>query len=142
MGSDEDGDGTADYWVASGSKAGSFERGVEDGAAWIQGQDGETLFLRQTVPMEPETEYFFAADIRRSEGEGKVYAAVVEHVGERGLRVHGVGDDAEAPADTWQRFETTFTTGDHARLVAVYLYNIDSTRRAWFRSIELRPTGQ
>jgi len=135
---DEDGDGTPDYWTAAGTTR-NFGRGIENGAAWMQGQDGETLILRQTVPMEPETEYFFAADIRRSEGEGKVYAAVVEHVGERGLRVHGIGDDEDAATDTWRRFETTLTTGDDFRWVTVYLYNNDSTRRAWFRNLELRP---
>ncbi len=138
---DQEGDGIPDYWIASGSKS-IFQRGIEDGAAWIQGQEGQTLFFRQRVPVEPDTEYYFAADIRRSEGPGKVYAAVVEHIGERGLQVHGIGDDPGAPTDTWQRFETTFTTGPEFRAVAIYLYNIDSTRRAWFRNVELRPTGQ
>ncbi len=142
VGGDEDGDGTPDYWVASGSKSANFVRGVAEGAAWIQGEEGQTLFLRQHVPVEPGSEYYFAADIRRSEGEGRVYAAVVEHIGERGLQVHGIGDEPGAPTDTWQRFETTFTTVEQFRAVAIYLYNNDSTRRAWFRNVELRPTGQ
>ncbi|MGD9495808.1 MAG: DUF6259 domain-containing protein, partial [Armatimonadota bacterium] len=142
LSADEDGDGTPDYWVASGSKSGSFARGMEDGGAWIQGEEGQTLFLRQMVPVEPARQYYFAAEIRRSGGAGKVYAAVVEHIGERGLQVHGIGDDPEAPADTWQRFETTFTTVPEFRTVAIYLYNNDSTRRAWFRNVELRATGQ
>ena len=63
--------------------------------------------------------------------------AVVEFVGERGLRVHRLGDDETAPADTWQRFEKTFTTGSDFRASAVYLYNVHSEVKAWYRDLEL-----
>lgn len=137
MSLNDDGDDTPDYWIASGTTH-SFPRGVEEGSAWIGGMPEEVIFFRQRVPLQPETEYFFAAEIKRSEGEGNVSAAVVEHVGERGLRVHKIGTNEEATTDTWERFETTFTTGAEFRTAAVYLYNTKSQRRAWFRTLELR----
>lgn len=136
---DADGDGTPDYWVASGSRSADFVRGMGDGGAWIDGQEGQTLFLRQHVPLRPSTEYYLAGEIKRAAGAGKVYAGLVEHVGERGIRMHGIGDAEGLAADTWQRFETTFTTGDDFRATALYLYNNDSAGRAWFRNFELQP---
>ncbi len=138
LGVDEDGDGTPDYWLAGGTKT-SFERGVADGAAWIQGEDEQYLYFRQSVPLEPNTEYYFAGEVRRSEPESGVSMAVVEHVGERGLRVHRIGDDEAAAANVWERFETTFTTGEAFRECAVYLYNTQVKAHSWYRNLELRP---
>ena len=132
---DADRDDIPDYWLAGGTKN-SFPRGVEDGATWFQGLEGQYLYLRQEVPLQPNTEYTFSAEIMRTAGEGNVSAAVVEHLATGGLRLHGIGEDGAT--DRWERFETTFTTGAEFRNVIVYLYNTHSTVRAWFRNIELR----
>ncbi len=65
---------------------------------------------------------------------------VAEHIGERGLRMQMLGDDETLPANEWQRFETTFTTGPEFRASHVYLYCTNTNARAWFADIELRPT--
>ena len=71
-----------------------------------------------------------------AEGVGKVSAAVVEHLEDRGLRLHSIGEEGE-PGE-WRHFETTFTTGDDFARVIICLYNNQSMVRAWFRNIELR----
>ena len=52
--------------------------------------------------------------------------------------MHQVGNDEALPAGEWQRFETTFTTGEEFRDSAVYLYNVHSTVKAWYDDVELR----
>ncbi len=52
--------------------------------------------------------------------------------------MHRIGEEG-APGQ-WQRFETTFTTGEQFESVNVYLYNTHSTVRAWFRDLQLRTT--
>lgn len=136
---DADGDGTPDGWRANGSLGSTFLHGTGDGAAWIEGQPKQTLFLIQLVRLLPETRYTFAGRIRRSTHTKGIYIAVAEHVGQHGLRLHPLGGDDKLPVDTWQRFETTFTTGKTFRVSAIYLYNIDTEAKAWFDAIELRP---
>jgi hypothetical protein len=131
---DQEANGTPDYWVAAGTDSG-FARGIEDGGAWIQGQPKEFQFFRQDVPLQRNTQYTFSAEIRRTEGEGNIYAAVIEHLEGRGLRVHDIGQDGSA--GEWERFETTFTTGEDFESVKIYLYNTHSEARAWFRDLRL-----
>ncbi|NLF15964.1 MAG: hypothetical protein GX595_01730 [Lentisphaerae bacterium] len=133
---DADEDGKPDYWQAGGTTA-AVEHGLEDGAVVVVGKPKEFQYLNQHVTLEPRTTYRFAGWIRRSAPSAQVSIAVVEFIGERGLRVHRLGDDETAPADTWQRFEKTFTTGGDFRASAVYLYNVHSEVKAWYRDLEL-----
>lgn len=131
---DADSDDTPDYWTAAGTTS-TFARGVDGEGTWIQGLEDQYVFLRQEVALEPDTQYTFSAEIMRTAGEGNVSAAVAEHLDGGGLRMHQIGQEGEP--DRWERFETTFTTGSEFRNVNVYLYNTHSTRRAWFRNLNL-----
>ena len=136
---DGDGDGLPDCWSPGGSKS-TFARGVEAGAAWIQGEEKVYAYLIQHIPAKPNTDYTFSGRIKRSQPTEDVSLAVVEFVGARGLRLHRIGGDAEAPADEWRRYETTFTTGPEFRDCAVYLYNTHTTVKAWYDDLELAET--
>ncbi len=133
---DDDHDGKPDYWHAGGTTS-DFEHGIEDGAAYIVGQPKEYQYLIQHVALEPNTKYRFAGWIKRSGQTKQISIAVVEFVGERGIRLHGLGADEKLPANEWQRFETTFTTGAAFRASAVYLYNTNSDLKAWYKDLEL-----
>ena len=134
---DEDRDRGPDFWEPGGTTS-VFPRGIEDGVVWMDGQEKEYQYFIQHVPLKPNTKYYFAGRVKRSAQTEAVSIAVVEFVGERGLRMHQVGNDEALPANEWQRFETTFTTGEVFRDSAVYLYNIRSTVRAWYDDMELR----
>ena len=133
---DADGDGTPDCWSPGGTKA-TFRRGVEEGAAWIQGEKKAYAYLIQHIPAKPNTAYTFSGRVKRSQPTADVSVAVVEFVGARGLRVHRIGGDADAPAGEWRRYETTFTTGPEFRDCAVYLYNTHTTVKGWYDDLEL-----
>ena len=135
---DGDGDGCPDFWEPGGTTS-NFPYGMEDGIFWIEGQPQEYQYAIQHIPLRPLTEYYFAGRIKRSAQTENISIAVVEFVGERGLRVNRLGGDAELPANEWQRFETTFTTGEAFRNAAVYLYNTHTDLKAWYDDIELRP---
>jgi hypothetical protein len=133
---DDNGDDMPDYWTPGGDGE-NFPYGLEEGAFWIQGQEKQFEYFIQHVRLRPNTKYHFAGDMKRSAAAKGAYMAVVEFVGERGYRVHGIGTDPEAALDQWQRFETDFTTGADFRAAAVYLYNYHSTVRAWYRAVRL-----
>lgn len=50
-----------------------------------------------------------------------------------------LGGDAALPANEWQRFEQTFTTGSPLDKAAVYLYNTHTDVTSWYDDLELRP---
>jgi hypothetical protein len=135
---DEDGDGAPDFWEPGGTTS-NFPYGLEDGIFWIEGQPQEYQYAIQHIPLQPLTEYYFAGKIKRSAPTDKISIAVVEFVGERGLRMHRLGGDASVPANEWQRFEMALTTGEEFRDAAVYLYNTHTDLKAWYDDIELRP---
>ena len=137
----ESGTDVPDQWSAGGT-ADSFPRGLEDGAVRIKGQPEEYQYIIQHVPLQPLREYYFAGRIKRSASTEGISIAVVEFVGERGLRVHRLGGEADLPAGEWQRFETTFTTGESFRDAAVYLYNTHTDLTGWYDDIELRPAAR
>ncbi len=124
-----------DYWSAGGTTS-KFDRGLEDGAVWIQGQPDQYQYLIQHVRLLPETTYRFTCRIKRNAQSRNVSAAVVEFLGKGGYRVHGVGE--KGAVGTWERFATTFTTGDDADRYSVYLYNTHGEARAWYDDITLR----
>jgi hypothetical protein len=134
---DEDGDSVPDFWRRSGTKN-TFATGFEEGGAWIQGDPDEYQFLIQPVPLKPDTEYYFAGRVKRSEPTKQVSIAVVESVGERGVVMHWLGNDEALSANEWQRFEMTFTTGAKFRACNAYLYCTNTAARAWFDDLELR----
>ena len=139
---DDDKDGRPDYWGAGGTGR-DTDYGLEDGGAYLQGEENQFIYLIQRVPLQPNTTYYFAGRIKRSGQTDDISIAVVEHITEAsGLRVHRIGDDAQAPADEWQRYETVFTTGNEFAYANVYLYNVRTPHRAWFADIELFPADE
>ncbi|MBT3382049.1 MAG: hypothetical protein HN742_26020 [Lentisphaerae bacterium] len=134
---DEDGDSVPDFWALGGTSA-TFAHGVADGAVWMQGREKHYQYIIQHVPLAPDRTYYFAGRIKRSAQTKSVSIAVVEFVG-KGYRVHAMGGDAALPANEWQRFEQTFTTGSSLDKAAVYLYNTHTEVKAWYDDLELRP---
>ncbi|HCU38337.1 MAG TPA: hypothetical protein DGT21_23840 [Armatimonadetes bacterium] len=134
---DADGNGVPDHWGLGGTTA-SFPRGIEDGAFWIQGQPDHYQYAMQEVPLKPNTTYRVGGRIMRSAQTEGVNIGFVQFVGEKGLRLYKIGDDATARAGQWQTFTGEFTTGGEFHRAAVYLYNIHTDVKAWYDDIFLQ----
>ncbi len=134
---DTDGNGVPDHWGLGGTTA-DFPRGIEDGAFWIQGQPEHYQYAMQIVPLKPNTTYRVGGRIMRSAPSDGVSIGFVQFVGEKGLRLYKIGDDAAAPAGQWQTFAGEFRTGGEFRRAAVYLYNIHTGVKAWYDNIFLQ----
>jgi hypothetical protein len=138
---DDDGNDDPDYWTAGGTST-VFNRGIENGAAWIQGKETEYLYFIQHLPLKPRTRYRFSCRIRRQAECRGVSAAVVEFLEDKGLRMHRAGVNPSVQPGTWESYSLEFETGETFRDTAIYLYNTHSTVKAWYDDIELVELGQ